>query len=151
MVLLWSRPGECWKCLFVTYIDTLIYFCTSPTSCKPKMFSLELPFSIWHIYVRKEGRGHVPWLKIFYQHHVIFKVLGPPCQRLKKKIILSQSTSLSSLSPKIYAVVMLLKVSSMAMYKPPSQNIKDISPFHHIDVHMYCLTVSKHRFHFTTW
>ena len=29
---------------------------------------------------------------------------------------------------------MLLKVSSMAMYKPPSQNIKNISPFHHIDV-----------------
>ena len=29
---------------------------------------------------------------------------------------------------------MLLKVSSMAMYKPLSQNIKNISPFHHIDV-----------------
>ena len=80
------------------------------------------------------GRGQVPWLEIFYQHHVIFKVLWPPWQRLKKEIILSQSISLSSLSPKIYAVVMLLKVSSMAMYKPPSQSIKNISPFHHIDV-----------------
>ena len=29
---------------------------------------------------------------------------------------------------------MLLKVSSVAMYKTLSQNIKNISPFHHIDV-----------------
>ena len=62
-----SSAGECWKCLFENSIGTLIYFCTSPTSCKPKcvMAFLELPFSVWHIYFRKEGRGgDVPWLAL---------------------------------------------------------------------------------------
>ena len=48
------------------------------------MFFLELPFSVWHIHFRKEGRGggHILCLKKIYRPCVIFKVLGPPCHTL---------------------------------------------------------------------
>ena len=57
-------------------------FFTPWTKCD--MFFLELlPFSVRHIYFRKVGRGggHLQLLKKIYRPRVIFKVLGPPCDR----------------------------------------------------------------------
>jgi hypothetical protein len=47
---------------------------------KCDMFFLKLPFSVRHIYFRKEGEGggHIQWLKNFYRPRDNFKILGPP-------------------------------------------------------------------------
>ena len=59
------------------------FFTPSCMWTKCNMFFLELlPFSVRHFHFRKVGRGggHLQVLKKIYRLHVIFKVLGPPCQ-----------------------------------------------------------------------
>jgi len=70
------------KALKLRFILLFWFFVLSPLLVIQKyvMLFLKLPFSVWHIYFRKEGEGggHVQWLKNFNQPRDNFKILGPP-------------------------------------------------------------------------
>ena len=75
------------------------------------MFFLELPFSVWCISFRKEGRGgHAWWLNKIYWPHVIFKVLGPPCKSLHAKSVPRISHTLWEVCITTICIVSMLTV-----------------------------------------